>query len=259
MNFSRTFVVATNVFREVIRDRVFYLLGFFAIAMIGAALLIPSVAAGTENKIILDVGLAAINVLGLVVTVFVGTALVNKEIDKRTIYGLIAKPVSRAEFILGKHWGLAAVLAVLVAAMTAMLLAMLSLKQIPFPLNPVLLTVGFQILQLWLIAGVAILFGVFTSSLLAMMMTMAVYLMGSLSRDIVSLGGLSENAGLRQMTQNLYLILPDLGRLNLKNEAIYGTDLLPQPMELLGNGAYGLAWTGFVLAIAVVIFLRREF
>ena len=259
MNLGRTLVVASNVFREVIRDRVLYIIGFFALILIAAALLIPEVAANNGDKIITDIGLGAMNLFGLIVTVFVGTALINKEIEKRTVYVLIAKPVSRAEFVVGKHVGLSAVLAVLLAAMTAIFLTVLSAKQIPYPVNSIVLTVLFQFLELSLIAGVAILFGVFTSSLIAMMLTLAVYLMGNFSRDIVTLGSLADNPGVRQMTQNLYLVLPDLSRFNLKNEAIYGMTLLPQPLDLLGSAVYGLVWIGLVLAIAVLIFSRREF
>jgi len=259
MNLGRTLVVASNVFREVIRDRVLYIIGFFALILIAAALLIPEVAANNGDKIITDIGLGAMNLFGLIVTVFVGTALINKEIEKRTVYVLIAKPVSRAEFVVGKHVGLSAVLAVLLAAMTAIFLTVLSAKQIPYPFNSIVLTVLFQFLELSLIAGVAILFGVFTSSLIAMMLTLAVYLMGNFSRDIVTLGNLADNPGVRQMTQNLYLVLPDLSRFNLKNEAIYGMTLLPQPLDLLGSAVYGLVWIGLVLAIAVLIFSRREF
>ncbi len=259
MNLGRTLVVASNVFREVIRDRVLYIIGFFALILIAAAILIPEIAASNEDKIIIDIGLAAMNLFGLVVTIFVGTALINKEIEKRTVYVLIAKPVSRAEFIVGKHVGLSAVLAVLLGAMTAIFLAVLSVKQISYPVGSIFLTVLFQFLELSLIAGVAILFGVFTSSLIAMMLTLAVYLMGNFSRDIVTLGNLAENPGIRQVTQNLYLVLPDLSRFNLKNEAIYGMTLLPQPLDLLGSAVYGLVWIGLVLAIAVLIFSRREF
>lgn len=256
---GRTLVVAANVFREVIRDRVLYIIGFFALILIAAATLIPEIAAGNEDKIISDIGLATMNLSGLVVTVFVGTALINKEIEKRTVYVLIAKPVSRAEFIVGKHLGLSAVIAVLLATMTLIFLVVLSAKQISYPVSSILLTVLFQFLELALIAGVAILFGVFTSSLIAMMLTLAVYLMGNFSRDIVTLGNLTENLVIRRMTQNLYLVLPDLSRFNLKNEAIYGMTLLPQPLDLLGSAIYGLVWIGLVLAIAILIFSRREF
>ncbi|HEY9659917.1 MAG TPA: ABC transporter permease, partial [Allocoleopsis sp.] len=173
MNLHRTFVIASNVFREVIRDRVLYLIGFFAAAMVAATVLLPEVAASTDSQMILDVGLAAISLLGLAITVFVGTGLVNKEIEKRTVYVMVAKPISRTEFIVGKHWGLSAVLALLVGVMTAIYLAVLSLRHIDYPLDSIVLSAGFQFLELSLIAAVAILFGVFTSSLLATMLTFA--------------------------------------------------------------------------------------
>jgi ABC-type transport system involved in multi-copper enzyme maturation permease subunit len=100
---------------------------------------------------------------------------------------------------------------------------------------------------------------VFTSSLLATLLTFAVYLMGHFSRDLVALGNLSENPSIQRVTQALYLVLPDLSRLDLKNQAVYGSAALPVPMELLGHAAYGLLYTVLLLAIASLLFSRREF
>ncbi len=259
MSLGRVFVIATNVFREVIRDRVLYLIGFFAIVLVIANALLPDVAAGTEDKIILDLGLAAIAIAGLVTAVFVGTGLVNKEIEKRTVFVLISKPLSNVEFILGKHLGLSAVLAVLVVAMSAIYVALLTFNQVAYPLPSIAIALLFLFLELSLITAAAILFGVFTSSLLATLLTFGVYLMGHFSQDLVALGQLSENPSLQQFTQGLYLVLPDLSRLDLKNEAVYGLSLLPAPVDLLGHAVYGLLYTGLLLAIAILIFSRREF
>jgi ABC-type transport system involved in multi-copper enzyme maturation permease subunit len=259
LNPGRTFVIASNVFREVIRDRILYLIGLYAIAIGGASLVLPYLAASTEDKILLDVGLAAIALLGLLVAVFVGTGLVNKEIEKRTVSVLIAKPISRAEFIVGKHWGLSAVLAVLIFAMTAILMLLLSLQQVPYPAGSLWLAALFLVLELSLITAVAILFGVFTSSILAMLLTLAVYAMGHISRDLVQLGELVDQPGWQQVTQVLYLVLPDLSRLDLKNQAVYGLALIPQPLELVSHAAYGLIYTTLMLAIATAIFARRQF
>ena len=117
MNPSRLLVIANNVFWEVIRDRVLYLLGFFALFLAASMRILPEVAAVTEDKMFLDVGLGAMSALGLIVAVFVGTGLINKEIEKRTVYILIAKPMSISEFIIGKYIGLSTVIFVLVAAM----------------------------------------------------------------------------------------------------------------------------------------------
>ncbi|MBW4657188.1 MAG: ABC transporter permease [Drouetiella hepatica Uher 2000/2452] len=259
MNLTRILVVASNVFREVIRDRVLYLIGFFAIALIGASVLLPEVSGGSGDKIILDLGLAAISLLGLAIAIFIGTGLISKEIEKRTVYVMIAKPISRAEFIMGKHWGLSAVLVVLVSAMMVIYLGVLTFRQVAYPLDSLLWAALFQILELSLIAAVALLFGVFTNSLLAMLLTVAVYLTGHFSRDLLSLGKLAKDASLQTITETLYLILPDLARLDLKNQAVYGMSLLPSPLELVENFAYGVIYIALLLAIATFIFSRRQF
>ncbi len=257
MSFGRIWAIASNGFREVIRDRILYLIGFFALLLIVALRLLPEIAATTENKILIDFGLAAINLLGVIVAVFVGTGLINKEIEKRTVLVLIPKPLLRAEFIIGKHLGLSGVLAVLVVAMTAIYLLLLSLSRIEYSLGTILVSTLYMFIELCLIAAVALMFGVFTSSLLASLLAFGVYLMGTLSPDLLKLGNLSRNSNIQTLTQGLYLVLPDLSRLNLKNDAVYG--ILPSPLTLLGNGAYGLFYMMLLLAIAILIFLRREF
>ncbi len=257
MSFARIWAIASNGFREVIRDRILYLIGLFALLLVIALRLLPEVAATNENKIFLDVGLAAIEILGVIVAVFVGTGLINKEIEKRTVLVLIPKPVSRAEFIIGKHFGLSGVLAVLTVAMTVIYLILLSFSKIDYPLGSILVSTLYLFLELSLLTAVALVFGVFTSSLLATLLSFAVYLMGNLSRDIVASGNLSRNSSIESLTQSLYLVLPDLSRLNLKNEAVYG--ILPSLQTLLGNAVYGVFYTVLLLAIAILIFSRRQF
>ncbi|HHP7243342.1 MAG TPA: ABC transporter permease, partial [Elainellaceae cyanobacterium] len=219
----------------------------------------PEVAASAENKIILDVGIAAIGITGLITAVFIGTGLVNKEIEKRTVYVLVAKPISKTEFIVGKHIGLSTVLIVLVAAMTLIYIGTLSAQQIEFPVNSILLSMLYLFIELSLMTAVAILFGVFTSSILATLLTLAVYLVGHLSQDLVRLAELSENPGIQRVIENLYLVLPDLSRLDYKNQAVYGIEAFPLPLDLLGNAVYGIVYTVLLLAIAILIFSRREF
>lgn len=259
MSLGRIWVIASNVFRETIRDRILYLVGLFAVVFLLALLLLPSVAASTEDKILLDVGLAGITLIGLVVSVFVGTGLINKEIEKRTVLVLLAKPVSRSEFILGKHIGLTAVIAVLLALMTAIYLGGLYWQNIAFPLESIAISLLFLLLELSLIIAVALLFGSTMSSLLASLLTFAIYLVGHFSQDLVRLGQLSEQADIQRITNSIYLVLPDLSRLDLKNLAVYGMDALPSATDLLLNVAYGFLYMIVLLCIATLIFLRRQF
>jgi ABC-type transport system involved in multi-copper enzyme maturation permease subunit len=253
----RIWAIAANSFREVIRDRILYFIGFFALLMAFAWRLLPEIAVGTDEKIFLDLGLAAIGLLGVIVAVFVGTGLINKEIDKRTILVLIPKPLSRAEFILGKHLGLSGVLAVMLGVMLVIYLLMLLGMKVSFQPLPLIVSVFYLGLELILIAAVAIAFGVFTSSILATLMTFGVYLMGHISKDLIQLGIISKNANILAITKNIYLILPDLERLNFRNEAVYG--LLPSADVLIGNALYGLVYTGVLLGISILIFSRRQF
>ncbi len=257
MNPGRIVTIASNVFSEVMRDRVLYFIGFFALGLVGARALLAQVALETQDKITVDLGIAAIALLGLLVTVFAGTGLMNKEIEKRTVLFLLAKPVSRAEAIAGKHLGLSAAIAVLIAFLTAAYFGILTAFQINYPLGSLLVAVLYIFLELSLLAAVALLFGVFTSSLLATLLTFAIYLMGHLSRDILQLGEISKNLAVKNFTQGMYLVLPDLARLDLKNLAVYG--LLPSPADLLVNAAYAVTYIVLLLAIANLIFWRRQF
>ncbi|MEH1766419.1 ABC transporter permease [Nostoc sp.] len=259
MAINRIFVLAKNVFQEVVRDRILYIIGFYALILAIAFRALPEFAATTEGKMFLDFGMAAMNAIGLIITIFIGTGLVNKEIEKRTILVLIAKPVSRSEIIVGKYLGLSAVLAVLIAIMTVIYLVFLQFGNIPHPTASILIAAIFLFLQLSLITAVAITFGVFTASVLATVLTFAVYLIGNITQDLVQLGRLSRNPGIERLTQGLFLILPDLSRLDLKNDAVYGLQALPDTTTLILNAGYGLLYSAMLLAIAIFIFSQREF
>jgi ABC-type transport system involved in multi-copper enzyme maturation permease subunit len=257
MSLIRIWAVASNVFREVMRDRIFLTIGFYALLMLIAGRLLPDIAGATHDKILADFGTASASLLGVVVAIFVGTGLINKEIEKRTVFTIVTKPISSIEFILGKHLGLSAVLAVLVIGMTAIYLAVLTLSHVNYQLIPLLLTSFFLFLELCLLTAAALLFGVFTSSILAILLTFSLYLVGHLSEGMVKLAGVTKNPGFQQLTDNLYLVLPDLSRLDLKNDAVYG--VLPTTDTLLINAGYAVVYTAALLVVTTVIFSRRQF
>lgn len=254
---SRVASIAANGFREVIRDRILYFIGFFALLMVLALRILPDISVGTDEKILLDLSLGAVGLLSAIVAIFVGTGLINKEIEKRTVLVLIPKPISRAELMIGKHLGLSAVLVVLVSIMSALGLGLLSLNGITYPLGAIIISLIYLMIELSLLVAVALLFGVFTSSILATLLSFGVYLVGHFSRDLLELGKISENPAVKRFTETLYLVLPDLSRLNFRNEAVYG--LLPNTTELISNALYGILYTILLLAIATLIFSRRQF
>ena len=257
MNISSVIAIASNGFREVIRDRILYVLGFFVLVLVLASRLLPQIAVGSDEKIFLDLGIGAISLLGAIVAIFVGTGLINKEIEKRTVLILVPKPITSAEFIVGKHLGLSAVIAVLVAVMSVTYFVMMSLLGIEYPLQSLLIAIGYILLELALLIAVAMTFGVFASSILATLLSFGVYLMGHLTRDLLELGQIAENPGIEKITKTLYLILPDLERMNLKNDAVY--NILPNTGELISNFIYGFLYIILLLLITINIFSRRQF
>jgi ABC-type transport system involved in multi-copper enzyme maturation permease subunit len=259
MNFGRIFVLAKNVFLEMVRDRVLYILALYALLLVGAKFILPELAAASEAKILLDFGLAAMSVIGTIIAIFIGTGLLNKEIEKRTILVLISKPVSRSEIIVGKFFGLSAVLAILIIIMTGMYLGCLQITQTSYSFPSIIIAAAFILLQLCLIVAVAITFGSFTSSLLATALTFGISLMGNTTQDLLKLSSINGSSSVKYLSQALYLILPDLSRLDVKNSAVYGLQALPNQTALLTNAGYGLCYSAMLLAIAILIFSRREF
>lgn len=257
MNAGRILAIAGNGFRETMRDRVLYFLGIVAVFLAIAKRWLPEVAAGTETKMFIDLGLGTIAGCSAIAAIFLGTGLINKEIEKRTVLAILSKPVSRAEAIAGKHLGLWGVVGTIATGIAVVYRIILGGDGQDFPLGNFLVVLAFLFLEIGILTAIALMFGSFTNSLVAVMLSLGLYLMGHSSQDLVALGKLSQNPQLESLAKNLYLIIPDLSRLNLRNEAVYG--LLPPLSELLSNTLYALIYTILFLAIAILIFSRRQF
>ena len=256
---GRIGAIAANVIREQWRAKVSYYLAAYALVLVLALALLPEIAAGnTTGKILLDIVLAGASLMGLAVAVFTGTRLLDREIERRTILLSIAKPVSRTEFILGKHLGLSVVLIVIALAATAIgLLALLPTGQVIADWGAIGMTTVFALVELVLLAAIALLFSAITNGILASGLTLAVYFMGHLSQDLLTIGVQLDTPWVRRLTEILYIVLPDLERLNLKNLAVYG--ILPDGGTLAFNALYGVGYIVIVLCLTTFIFARREF
>lgn len=247
--------IALNTFREAIRDRILYLLLVFALLLIVLSRLLSLLTVGSEEKIIKDVGLSAISVFGLLTSVFVGVSLVFKEIEKRTILTLLANPVRRWQFLVGKYAGLLTVLAMNVVLMSAALSALLWLRgEAALPLLP---AIGLIYLELALVTAFALLFSSFTNPILAAVGTVAVYVVGHLAWSFQLLAErVPEGIG-RRLCDLLYWALPNLDRLNLRTEVVHGVVL--EPERLAWAAAYAIAYACVVIALACLVFERRDF
>ncbi|MEC4805016.1 MAG: ABC transporter permease subunit [Jaaginema sp. PMC 1079.18] len=258
MNYlSRIGAIAFNGFRAGLRDRVLYWIGFFALLWALALRILPDISATYADKILLDVGLGLMGVLSAIAVIFLGSQLIPQEIERRTILILLPKPLSRAELIVGKHLGLLGVAIALVLGMMAVYGLGLAIQQITFsPLN-LWLSGVYLVLELGVLIAVALFFSVFTGAILATLLTLGIYLVGQGSDDLLALGQLSNNTSLQKLLQTLYIILPDLSRLNPRNDLVYG--IVPSGLELGLDLVYAVAYIVALLAIAIIIFNRRQF
>ena len=143
--------------------------------------------------------------------------------------------------------------------MSAIYLTFLQFNNISYSPASIIINAIFLILQLSLIGAIAITFGVFTGSILATALTFAMYLMGNITQDLLQLARISENPGIERISQALYLLLPNLSRLNLKNEVVYGLSALPNSSTLFIDASYSLIYSVMLLSVATLIFSLREF
>jgi len=261
--------IAINVFRESVRDRVPYNLVIFAILLIGASFLLGQLTAGQDVKIIKDLGLAAISIFGLFIAVFIGIGLVSKEVERRSIYALLSKPISRPQLILGKYCGLVLTLAVNVAIMTAALYVVLAymtyaesaLVQSAWDapgMDPALLRAILLIfVELMLITALALFFSTFSTPLLSAALTLGFYVAGHFNADLRNFEHVVDSKPAVWLARGLYHVLPDLSAFDVKTAVVHGFPVAPGYLAL--TIGYGLFYIAVLLIIATVIFSRRDF
>jgi ABC-type transport system involved in multi-copper enzyme maturation permease subunit len=251
--------IAMNTFRECVRDRVLYNLIFFALLLIGSSFFIGELAIGGEQKIIVDLGLSSMRFFGTLIAIFIGIQLVFKEIERRTIYSLLAKPIFRHEFILGKFFGLGMTLAVNSAVMLAGILLTLAVLEggISRLMLPVIPAAYLIFLELLVVTGVALTLSTFSSPALSAVMTFMVYLAGHFSSDFRSMAQSNESPVTSGILYALYYLLPNFSNFNAIPAASYG-EFLPTP-RILGSTLYAILYCGVLLSIAVISFRGRDF
>ncbi|MDH7512941.1 MAG: ABC transporter permease [Clostridiales bacterium] len=248
--------IALNTFKEAIRDRILYLLFFFAAVSVIFSRVLAVLTVGDRVKIVKDVGLASISLFGVLMAVMIGTGLVYKEIDKKTIYTLISKPIRRFEFLLGKFFGLVLTLLIMTSLMSLIFLLTVFFHTFKIEAG-LLLAVLFIFIELILITAVAILFSCFSTPILSSLFSLSFFLIGHFSWSLETLIQKTKSAPLKLFIQALYALLPDLENFNFKTEVVYGLTVLPK--YYLFSALYGLAYTAFILTLAVLIFKRRDF
>jgi ABC-type transport system involved in multi-copper enzyme maturation permease subunit len=261
--------IAVSVFKESVRDKVLYNLVFFAVLLTAASYLIGQLTAGQEVKIMKDLGLAAAAVFGLFIAVFIGIGLVSKEVERRSIYALLSKPVRREELILGKYAGLVLTLVINVSVMAIALYAVLAYYDYTVTglarerweapaLDPNLLkAIAMILLELMLVTAIALFFSTFSTPMLSAVLTFGLYIIGHFNADLKNFEQVVESAPAAWLARALYYILPNLAPFDIKADIVHGRAVSLGYMAW--TAGYAALYIGTLLILSMVIFSRRDF
>jgi ABC-type transport system involved in multi-copper enzyme maturation permease subunit len=256
---GQTLAIARNTFREAVRDRVLYNLILFALLLIGSAIFIGELSAGQEAKIVVDLGLSAMLLFGVFIAIFVGVGLVYKEIERRTLYAILSKPIGRGQFLLGKYLGLNLTLLVNVVVMgIGVMVALLYTRRAWDPLAlkiwPAILLIYFELL---IITAVAILFSSFSSPALSALLSFFVFVIGHFSDDLKGLSDSAASAPAGWLFRALYYLLPNFSNFSAITATAHGIN--PTASAVAGAMVYGLLYVAVLVSAAALIFRRRNF
>jgi Cu-processing system permease protein len=248
--------IAANTVREAVRSRVLYALVFFALILIGTSALLATLSYVERDRILQDVALGAIRLFGTAIAIFMGVGLIHREVERRTIYTILSKPVTRAWFLVGKYIGLVATLWLQLAIMVAAFVVVSLLAEAPLTRGHAI-ALALVAVELAVVVAFATLFSSFATPFLASCYSVGLYLVGHLTRDLRALGAASQSELAREVTVWIHRVFPDLSALNRSIEAVHG--LAIPPPEAGWAVVAGVAWCIGFLLVAVVVFERRDF
>ncbi len=254
---ARIVHIASNTFREAVRDRVLYNLIVFALLMSGASILVGQISIDIERLVVINLGLTAVSLFGVVIAIFIGIGLVSKEIEKRTLYTVLSRPVRRWEFIVGKFFGLAGTLVVNTFFMAVGVFAALLYVSHRFqkPDAWVLVALYFIILQFLIITALTLFFSSFSSPLLSAVFAFSLFVIGSFAEDLRGFAGISQGIT-RWLATGAAYIVPNFSALNVISSVAHSN---PVPGQLiLYNSAYALVYATVAISGAVLVFEHRN-
>ncbi len=252
---SPMIAIARNTFREALRDRVLYLFLGFAVTLLVCSKIFGLLTVGDEGKVIKDLGLAGVQFFSMLIAVMMSVLLVSREVDGRTVYNILAKPVRRWQFLLGKYLGLLATVALNLALMTVVMVGMVWLYTSELD-GGLVFAAAMILLEMALVTAFATLFSVLTRPMLGTVFTLAVYIIGHVAEDIWELTRHVTVGITRPVIAAVYYTLPNLERFNFKAEVVHQLGISPSLVAV--TVVYGVSYTALVLVLACVRFSRKD-
>jgi len=254
---ARIVHIASNTFREAVRDRVLYNLIAFALLLSGAAILFGQISIDIEKLVVINLGLTSVSIFGVVIAIFIGIGLVSKEIEKRTLYTVLSRPVRRWEFIVGKFFGLAGTLIVNTFFMAIGVFVALFYVAHKFVAADSLILVAlyFIILEFLIVCSLALLFSSFSSPLLSAVFTFSLFIIGSFAEDLRGFAAMTQGVTRWLATSAAYLV-PNFSAFNVISSISHGQPVAGQ--LIVSNTLYALLYATMALSGAILIFENRN-
>ena len=252
----RIWAIVENTFKESLRQRILLLLIIFSILLIMISIFLEPFALGESPKLLRDFGLATSSLFGIFVVIIIGSTLIHKDIEKRTIYTVISKPVTRGEIILGKFLGLFLLIAVLEVSMTVIHQLVILIYEGHLDL-PLITAVPFALLEVMVLSGILLLLSSYSSPALSSIMGIIFYVVGHAAPDLKVFASQAQSGLLKYLAYGFYYILPNLENFNFRLELVHKLPMYADQMVF--SICYGLAYTIFLLYCAIIVFERREF
>jgi len=253
---KKIWTIVLNSFRENIRDRILYNLLVFALLMIVLSVALVQLSTGEWQRITIDVGLSSVWIFGSLMAIFLGISLVSKEIERRTIYTLLSKPVARSAFLLGKYLGLTLTILVNMAVMVAVYILILHYLRGHFSMAQAQALILIFVSQMVVVAT-ALFFSTFSTPTLSAIFTLALFVIGHLTGQIRDFARASDKALIKFFGDALYYGIPNLANFQWVNNATYGQVM--DPKTFLLTILIGLLTAGLILLLASLILEKKDF
>jgi len=254
---SRLSAITLNTFREAVRDRVLYNFIIFVLLLVASAPLFSQISIGMERLILVNVGLSSISLFGVIIAIFIGIGLVSKEIEKRTLYTILSRPVRRWEFIAGKYFGLMLTLVVNTGLMTLGFYVALLISDRAFkPADAaMLIAVYFIVLQFLMVTAITLLFSSFSTPIFSAIFSFALFAIGTFADDLRNFAALAQGVTKWLATGVAYLV-PNFASLNVISRVAHDQHIAGK--LVLYNTVYALLYSAAVVIVSVLIFERRN-
>lgn len=252
----RIWAICENAFKEGLRQRILIILLIFAVLILVISVFLGPFALGEAPKITRDIGLAATSFFSVLIVIIIGSTLIHKDIEKRTIYTVVTKPVRRSEIIIGKFLGLFFLVAMIQGGMTIIQQLVLYIFEGSFDFS-LLLALPYSFMEIMILIGILLVFSSFSSPTLSAIMGVIFYVIGHATPDLKLFADQTEVVILKYCANAFYYILPNLENFNLRIDLVHKIPLYPD--QMLFSVCYGLIYTIFLIYLAIIIFERREF